>query len=274
MGGALAAVLRAPDREVAWSSPGRSSATAARAENAGLVDAGPLVAAVGDADLVLSVCPPHAAADVAADVAAAGFAGTYVDANAISPRRMVTIVAALPEAQVIDASILGPPPNAGRPGATRLFLCGDGAGDVASIFESGAVQVTVLPAAVGAASALKAAFAAWTKGSAALAAVAAALADAHGLLDVVLAEWAREPAAGVGELIARLPGSAAKAWRWSGEMEEIADTCRDAGVIAGFHHAAADVWDALASWKDAERPPLEALLAALRAPHSGEETPP
>jgi hypothetical protein len=36
--------------------------------------------------------------------------------------------------------------------------------------------------------------------------------------------------------------AAAKGWRWSGEMEEIADTFAAAGEPDGFHRAAAEVY--------------------------------
>ncbi len=52
-----------------------------RAKAAGLTDAGTIAAVAGQAEMILSVCPPHAAADVA--WAVHGFRGLYVDANAI-----------------------------------------------------------------------------------------------------------------------------------------------------------------------------------------------
>ena len=55
-----------------------------------------------------------------------------------------------------------------------------------------------------------------------------------------------------------------KAWRFAGEMEEIAATFRAAGLPGEFHDAAARVYERLAAYKDAEGlPALEEVLAAL-----------
>ncbi|HET6550317.1 MAG TPA: NAD(P)-binding domain-containing protein, partial [Solirubrobacter sp.] len=83
MGAAIAAALAATGADVLWASDGRSEATAARAGRAGLRDAGDAAAVARAADVLLSVCPPHAAAAVARSVA--GFEGVYVEANAVSP---------------------------------------------------------------------------------------------------------------------------------------------------------------------------------------------
>src|SRR5213080_3672925 len=83
MGAALGAVLREPGTPVLWASEGRSAETAGRAEEAGLEDAGSVDEVVRRSDVILSVCPPHAALDVARSLS--GFTGVYVDANAVSP---------------------------------------------------------------------------------------------------------------------------------------------------------------------------------------------
>ena len=124
MGAEVGAAARAGGARVLWVSGGRSGATRDRAGAAGLDDAGTLKAALGQASVVLSVCPPHAAVDLAGSVAAEGFRGTYVDANAISPdtsRRIGGIVEAA-GARFVDGGIIGPPPT--KPGTTRLYLCG------------------------------------------------------------------------------------------------------------------------------------------------------
>ena len=95
---------------------------------------------------------------------------------------------------------------------------------------------------VGAASAVKAAYAAWTKGSAAL---------LLAITDVARARRRRRDAVrGVARVATRAPGAAqgaersarAKGWRWVGEMEEIAATFAAAGAPDGFHRAAAEVY--------------------------------
>jgi len=64
-------------------------------------------------------------------------------------------------------------------------------------------------------------------------------------------------------------GTAAKAWRFVGEMHEIAQTFAAAGLPAGFHQAAAEVYDRMARFQDAEAAPtLEEVVTAVirRAP--------
>ena len=84
MGATIGAAAAASGARVLWASHERGAATRRRAERAGLFDAGTLADALRQADVVLSVCPPHAALDVARAVAAERFSGIYVDANAIS----------------------------------------------------------------------------------------------------------------------------------------------------------------------------------------------
>jgi 3-hydroxyisobutyrate dehydrogenase-like beta-hydroxyacid dehydrogenase len=244
MGAARGHELRRAGAEVRWASDGRSAATKERAEAAGLHDAGTLHALAAGSDVVLSVCPPHAAEDVAREVAAAGFAGTFVDGNAVAPgtaRRIAELVA---PARPVDGGIVGPPPS--RPGTTRLHLSGDGAVEVAALFDGTTVETRVHPGGPGAASAVKVCFAAWTKGTSALLLAIRALAEAEGVTDGLLAEWATS----LPDLPARsdaAAGTAHKAWRFVGEMEESAAAFAAAGQPGGFSQAAAEVYAALAA---------------------------
>src|SRR3954451_11488810 len=88
MGAAVAAVLQDAGHPVRWAAEGRSAATRRRAEAAGLEPAATLAAALDGADVVLSVCPPAAAEGVGGAGRRTGFAGLYLDANAISPARL------------------------------------------------------------------------------------------------------------------------------------------------------------------------------------------
>src|SRR3970040_842777 len=64
----------------------QSPQTRERAAAAGLEDAKTLASLVAASGVIFSVCPPHSALDLARVVAAHGFSGIYVDANAVSPR--------------------------------------------------------------------------------------------------------------------------------------------------------------------------------------------
>jgi 3-hydroxyisobutyrate dehydrogenase-like beta-hydroxyacid dehydrogenase len=236
MGAALGAALRARGASVLWASAGRSAASADRAEQAGLEDAGDVDQLCRRAELVLSVCPPHAAVEVAR--AAEGFAGIYVDANAIAPQTARTIAEL--HARFVDGGIVGPPPH--EPGTTRLYLSGGEAKRIAELFAGSSVEAHVISDEPGSASALKMAYAGWTKGSAALLLTVRELARAEGVEDALLEEWRLS----LPELEERSRSAARsaqrKGWRWVGEMEEIARSMSARDLPPGFHEAAADVF--------------------------------
>ncbi len=229
MGSAVGAALQQNGHRVLWASEGRSTETAARA--ADFDDLGTARELAGEADVIISVCPPDAARDVAASVDA--FDGIYVDANAISP-------ATAREIGGVDGGIVGPPPRDGA--TTRLYLSGPDADIVARLFAGTPVEPRVLGDEVGTASAMKMAFAAWSKGSAAMLVTIARLAEEHGVEGPLFDEWRAWHPELLDDLERSRRSAARKGWRWVGEMEEIADTFAAAGLPDGFHRAAADVF--------------------------------
>jgi hypothetical protein len=225
MGAAVGRVLQSNGHEVVWASAGRSEETRARAQP--FRDAGTVQELAAGVELILSICPPHAALEVARAVE--DFGGVYVDANAISPMRAREVAAIHP--RFVDGGIVGGPPS--EPGTT-LYLSGSGAASVAVLF----VGSNLEPRVVADASALKMAYAAWSKGTAAMLLAIRDVAAHFGVED----EW-RLAAPELAERLPRVERSAAtKGWRWSGEMEEIADTFAAAGQPDGFHRAAARVY--------------------------------
>lgn len=235
MGAAVGAVARGTGHVVYWASAGRSGDTGDRARAAGLEDAGSAQEVARRSDVILSICPPHAAADVAASVAR--FAGIYVDANAIAPASSRRIGAGMQ--RYVDGGIIGSPPR--RPG-TRLYLSGPDAPTVAKLFAGTALDARVLSESAGDASALKMAYAAWTKGTAALLLAIRDVARAQGVEAALDEEWALS----LPDLPARLDVAAssatAKGWRWVAEMEEIAATFAASGCPDGFHLGAAEMF--------------------------------
>ena len=271
MGAAVGRCLVAAGHRVLWVPEGRSPASAARAAAGGLtaVASGGLAELVREADVIISVCPPHAALDLAQQVA--GFGGVYIDANAISPgtAREVARIVEAGGARYVDGGIIGTLPVA--PGFIRFYLSGFRAEDVQRLFAGSEVDARVIGDNSGdarvigdnsvAASALKMAYASWTKGSAALLLTARALARASGVEEALLTEWGiSQP--GLAERSARAAGSAAvKGWRWVAEMEEIAATMAAAGLPDGFHRAAAEVYRRVD-----DDGSLEAILTELPLP--------
>jgi 3-hydroxyisobutyrate dehydrogenase-like beta-hydroxyacid dehydrogenase len=237
MGSAVGGALRSAGHVVLWASAGRSPETAGRAERAGLVDAETTEELARRSEVILSVCPPHAALDVARS--AADFGGTFVDANAVSPATAREIASTI-GGSFVDAGLIGPPPR--EAGSTRLYLAGPEAESIAALFAGTALEPRVVSEDPGAASALKMAYAAWTKGTAALLLAIRELARAEGVEETLLEEWRLS----LPELIERSSAAArsadTKGWRWVAEMEEIAAAFASAGLPEGFHLAAAEVF--------------------------------
>ena len=264
MGAAIGACLVTGGQRVVWASAGRSAATRSRANTARLEDLGTLERALGAANVVLSVCPPHGALALAREVAGLGFRGIYVDANAISPETARNVGRAVEKAgaSFVDGGIIGPPPVEGA--RSRMYLSGKSCEQIASLFAGGNLEAIPLRAPAGAASALKACYAAWTKGATALLAAIRALAEHEGVQVALLGEWKLSQP----ELQKRseaVTAQARKAWRWIGEMEEIAASFEAAGLPGGFHLAAADLYRRLEGFKGGTTPPaLAEVTAAIR----------
>jgi 3-hydroxyisobutyrate dehydrogenase-like beta-hydroxyacid dehydrogenase len=250
MGAALGSVLRRAGHDVLYARDGRSAESVARATAAGLTAVASVEELARSCDLVLSVVPPHAAEETARRVAPV--ARVLVDANAVSPgtARRIAGLATAAGCAFVDGGIVGPPPVAS--GTTRLYLAGAGADDVATLFAGSVLEAVVVGEDVGAASALKMSYAAWSKGTDALLLAAVAAARANGVEEALLAEWRRSKPEVLGLLPLAGSSAARKGWRWVGEMEEIAETLAAAGLPAGFHEAAAEVFRRSA--REAEAP--------------------
>ena len=264
MGAAVGAVL-AEQNSVWWASCGRSPATVRRSSAAGLTDVGSIEAIRDGCDLIISICPPAAARDVARQIS--GFAGVYLDANAISPAtaREVAGLVQAGGASYLDGGIIGGPPTAQSPG-TRLYLSGPDGARVAQLFSGTAVDARVLSDDLTAASALKMCFAAWTKGTTALLLNVRALADALGETGALVAEWEGSQPDLDGRSLSAAQQAATKGWRWQAEMEEIARTFRDAGLPDGFHLGAAEIYGAVVRDEEAQRvqSTLDEVIESLR----------
>lgn len=168
MGISLAATAQNSGHSACWVSEGRSQQTHERAARFDLVDAQTLERLCETCSMIVSVCPPHAAEEVANQVLACSFEGVYLDANAISPQRAKRIGQSMAEAGVafVDGGIIGGP--AWEPGRTWLYLTGKEAQRVAACFSAGPLETSIIGESIGKASALKMCYAAYTKGTTAL----------------------------------------------------------------------------------------------------------
>jgi 3-hydroxyisobutyrate dehydrogenase-like beta-hydroxyacid dehydrogenase len=241
MGSAIAAQLIARGHRVVWCPVGRSAGSARRAEQAGLVAVDSIGELLTACDVVFSICPPAAAEEVADQIA--GYTGIFVEANAISPHRMVAIGERL-DATVVDASIIGPPPSATA--RARMYLSGpaDAVELVRGLLAGSTAEPVSLGARLGQASALKMAFGSFQKTSRALAAVSHAIAGDYGVTEQLLKEATE---LGDNALMEPdyLPSAAARAWRWAPEMIEVAETARMLGLPDALATGSAEV---MARW--------------------------
>src|SRR3984885_3992173 len=272
MGAALGAALASRGFRVLWASQGRSTQTATRAKDVGLEDACTIEQAVKAAEVVISICPPHAALALAREVAAHGFPGIYVDANAISPataRAIGTVIEAA-GGTFVDGGIIGAPPTAQK--QPTLYLSGTETATIAALFTGTNIHAEVIEGGAGAASALKMCYAAFTKGTTALLAAVRALAEHEGVERPLLESW-RRTLPDVPRQSEHAAAAALKAWRWSGEMEEIAATFEAAGRAAGFHRAAAEEYTRREQSKDRATPPSMAEVTQAM-PRSAPAEPP
>ncbi|MCO8308860.1 NAD(P)-dependent oxidoreductase [Streptomyces sp. RKCA744] len=249
MGAAVAACAATNAAEILWCAAGRSPASAARATQFGLTPVATLPELLDRSDIVISLCPPAAAENLARDVAGHRFAGVYVEANAINPERTKRIVGLLePEATVVDGGVVGSPPVGGK--TPSLYLSGPAAQTerIKALLAGTAVRTAVLGTEVGKASALKLSYASFQKTSRVLVALAVGMAREHGVDQELIEVASRRTDSYLSEpqYVAK---TAARAWRWGPELEEAADTLAAAGLPPEMLRAAAST---LARWHEAK----------------------
>ena len=260
MGCSLGGNLVENGHEVFWVSANRSDATVARATQAQLTRVKALIDALLHVEIVLSVCPPENAVEVGQAVAETEFTGTYCDANAISPATARCLLNLFGD-RYVDGGIVGPPPRVH--GHTRLYLSGPNANQIAALFKATRVQAEIISGEPQSASAMKMCYAAYTKGTAALILGIRALAEHYGVSDVLYEEWSRSQKS-LWDRSERIgPGTSRKAWRFAPEMREIANTFDGAGLPAGFHEAAAEIYSRMAPLKHEEEVDTSNVLQHL-----------
>jgi len=265
MGASIGAALKARAGQVIWAAAGRSYETSKRAELADLVAVRDVAELVRCADVVISICPPSAALDVAAEVASSGRPALYVDANAIAVETVDQIESLFGTSRMVDAAIIGPP--AWRAGSTVLWVAGEQADTFAEFFDGSAVEARDLGKQLGSASALKACFALQSKAMPALWFALAAAAREYGVDDAVRSELSRDGIDLDVELERITERAVTKAWRWSGEMDEAAKVLRAIGLPDGFSSSAAEVYRRVAAVVgNASDPDSTTAVEAVRRP--------
>jgi 3-hydroxyisobutyrate dehydrogenase-like beta-hydroxyacid dehydrogenase len=266
MGSAIGARLVARGARVVTSLAGRSANSATRAERAGFATAND-DALVSEADFVLSVVPPGEAVALAERLAPAlsraAKKAVYVDCNAVAPKTAEKIGAVLAGTgcRYVDGGIIGPPPAATGT-RTILYVAGPAAQEADRLACPGfAVRVTAGP--IGAASALKMAYAGITKGFTAIGAAIMLGASRAGCAEALHREMTESQPHLLTWLSRQVPRMFPKAYRFVAEMEEIADFLEADPAGVDMYRAIARLYQRLAAEAEAETPPADGELARL-----------
>jgi 3-hydroxyisobutyrate dehydrogenase-like beta-hydroxyacid dehydrogenase len=232
---------------------GRSEQSTRRVADAGLeiVDDDQLL--VDQANFVLSIVPPGVACAVAerfrAPLGRTKRKPLFVECNAIAPATVCRIEGMLRETGcgVVDAGIIGgaPPPDDPTKGP-RFYASGRYAQIFARLAHYG-LDIQVLEAPIGAASALKLSYAGLTKGFTALGAAMVGAVARHNLADALRAELARSQPDMLLRLERSIPTMFPKAYRWVAEMEQIADHAGEESTGAAIYQGAARLYERIAA---------------------------
>ena len=190
------------------------------------------------------------------------FLGLFVDCNAIAPDKSRKIAEDFGYQNYVDGGIVGGPAWKSESG-TRLYLSGDRSKEIAAMFDNSPLETIIIPGEIGAASAMKMVFSAYTKGTTALLAAILGVAEKEGVRNTLESKSGQTFTEQAHQ---RITGNSAKAWRFEGEMREIATTFENAGLPGGFHAAAAEVFEQLALFKDKPAADIVKLLKALNQP--------
>ena len=251
MGSGIGGRLAARGVDVRTTLVGRSAASAERIERAGIGTVADLASIARTCALVLSIVPPDQALGVAESFAAAyvptATPPVFVDCNAVAPATVLKIAAVLTAAGVhfVDAGIIGGPPADGYEGP-KIYASGP---HVAAfeVLNAHGLHVKPLDGPVGLASALKMCYGGLTKGMTAIGSAMFACAEDAGLRDALAAEFSGSQPALYVWLTRQIPTMFPKAYRWVGEMHEIATFGKDQPGVSAMYNGIADRYAAIAT---------------------------
>ena len=248
MGSGVGGALKKNGLTVLTALDGRSEESSKRASDQSIEDVGSLDELVKASDLILSILVPSEALSFAREVAESmvriNKKIAVADCNAVSPAtgKQIGEIITAAGGQFIDAGITGGSPRSGA--VPRIYASGEHASILGELDGKG-IKVPVLNGPVGHASGLKMCYAAITKGTAALYASTLMTVKSLGLFEDLIHELEGSQAS----TLAAMDGVnsiSAKAFRWIGEMEEIAATFEDAGSTPMIHMGAAETFQRIA----------------------------
>lgn len=248
MGSGVGGVLKQNGFRVITALDGRSDDSRTRATEQGIDDVGSLDELVKSSDLILSILVPSEALSFAQDVAESlvrtDSQAAVADCNAVSPATGIKISEIISAAggKFIDAGIIGGSP---RSGATPRFYASGEHAHILGELDGKGIEVPVMDGPIGRASALKMVYAALSKGAAALYASTLMTAKSLDIYGDLIQEL-EQSQAGTLKAMGSVNSISTKAFRWIGEMEEIAATFGDAGTSSHTHKGAAETFQTIA----------------------------
>ncbi|MEE8517809.1 MAG: DUF1932 domain-containing protein [Dehalococcoidia bacterium] len=280
MGSAIGGVLTDNGLDVIACLEGRGELTHTRAAESRIRDVPTLNDVVEQADLLLSVLVPSESTAIAESVVTAmnetGAKPAYAECNAIAPQTVVSISKLIEGAGAVfvDAGIIGSPPKSGRT-STRIYCSGPDTSVFEELAEHG-LDVRRVGPNIGQASGLKMVYAASTKGTTAVWTELFVAANALGLSDALMAEFAIGDGSMAKRMAENVPTMPRRARRWVGEMEEIALTFEGLGLTPNIFQGAADMYRLVSETPLADQtsrepdPELAAMLDVLTQHLSGD----
>ena len=248
MGHSVGRVLREGGFDVVTCLTGRSERTRQLAGEAEIRDIPEMDDLVREVDLILAILVPDQtiplARQVAASIKRTGTQPAYADCNAIAPNTSKQIDEIISSAggRYIDAGIIGGPPSQDE--QTRFYASGPHE-DILTQLNGYGILVRPMGGEVGRASGIKMCYASVTKGTAALHTAVLTTAESLGLSRELIKELEESQGQRL-QAMESIKTLSAKAFRWVGEMEEIAATYESAGVTPHFHQGAAEIFRMIA----------------------------
>lgn len=264
MGAGVAARLTERGARVLTSLDGRGEQSAKRAAEAGVrvVDDAGLIA---EAEMFLSIVPPSVAGATAERflplIEKTASKPVYVDCNAIAPQTLKAIAKMFADRGLpfLDASIIGAAPK--RDGSSpRFYMSGPISGEADALKRLG-LDTRALSTTLGDASTLKMSYAGITKGFQALGSAMALGSGRNGAMPSLIEELKFSQPQLYGWLCRMLPSMYDKAYRWDGEMREIAKFLLPEKGASNMLTGAADLYEHIAD--DNRAGPQSEIISTL-----------
>jgi len=253
MGHAIGKVMVEHGVDVITCLNGRSNRTKELAKLASIRDVGDDVTFVKESNIILSVLIPSNAHEVVDRMIEAvkiihqqnpqQTIPLFVELNPIAPETVKVFSEKLKQSNIelVDGCVIGLPPKPTAAHKTKLYVSGPRAKEVEVLRDFG-LNIRYIGEDIGKASGLKMAYASFIKGVTALGTQAMVAAEAMGLSAELTQELQESQPLLLEKLNSAVPDMCPKAYRWHGELEEMASTYKNLGMTSKVYEGIADVF--------------------------------